>query len=79
MKKETDGEMREEYTAIDLGEGVRGKYYESYQESRNIVRLDPEVAQAFPDDASVNEALMALIRVARASASGKSNPHSESS
>ena len=61
-------EMRPEYTKEDLGKGVRGKYLTAYAEAHNIVRLDPEVAKAFPSEKAVNEALMALIKVARASA-----------
>ncbi len=78
MKKETEDEMRDEYAPDDLAEGVRGKYYESYRKSHNIVRLEPEVAEAFPDEASVNEALMALIRIARTKTSGKTNARGES-
>ncbi len=38
-------------------QGVRGKYYERYQEGSNVVLLDPEIAQVFHDSESVNEAL----------------------
>jgi hypothetical protein len=56
MKKDEqrDDEMRAEY---DLRRGVRGKYYERYRESRNIVLLDPDVAKAFHDSEAVNTAL----------------------
>jgi hypothetical protein len=37
-------EMRAEYKREVLGVGVRGKYYEAYQESHNLVLLKPEVA-----------------------------------
>jgi hypothetical protein len=57
-----DDEMRAEY---DFSGGVRGKYYEAYQKSSNIVVLDPDVAAIFPDSASVNEALRLLAKVAR--------------
>jgi microcompartment protein CcmL/EutN len=69
MKRETEHEMRDEYTKADLGVGTRGKYYKAYQSSHNIVRLTPEVAEVFPDEDSVNEALLELIRIARKSAS----------
>lgn len=57
-----DDKMRAEY---DFSGGVRGKYYEAYQKSRNMVVLDPDVAAIFPDSASVNEALRLLAKVAR--------------
>jgi hypothetical protein len=62
--KPTD-EMRPEYDRKDLGEGVRGKYYSAFKEKHNIVLLDPEVANAFPSEEAVNEALKSLIKVAR--------------
>jgi outer membrane protein assembly factor BamD (BamD/ComL family) len=70
--------MRDEYTLADLGEGIRGKYYDAYQKSHNVVRLYPEVAEAFPDEASVNEALMELIRIARRTATAKSEARRKS-
>jgi hypothetical protein len=47
-------EMRAEY---DFSGGVRGKYARRYAEGTNVVVLDPDVAAAFPDAASVNRAL----------------------
>lgn len=68
MKKaKKDDEMRSEYKREDLSKGVRGRYYEAYQESHNLVLLKPEVAKAFPTEEAVNEALLSLIKVAQAS------------
>jgi hypothetical protein len=60
-----DDEMRPEY---DFSNGVRGKYYEAYQQSSNVVVLDPDVAEIFRDSASVNEALRLLAKIAKATA-----------
>jgi hypothetical protein len=57
-----DDEMRPEY---DFSGGVRGKYYEAYQRSSNIVVLDPDVAEIFRDSASVNEALRSIVKIAK--------------
>ncbi len=65
MKKNKESEMRTEYSRKDLGTGVRGKYYDAYSKSHNVVLLNPEVAQAFPTDEAVNDALASLIRVAQ--------------
>lgn len=62
-----DDEMRPEYRREDLGTGVRGKHYQAYTESNNLVLLRPEVAEAFPTEEAVNEALLSLIRIAKAS------------
>lgn len=68
MKKAKDqDEMRPDYKRADLGTGVRGKYYDAYNEGHNLVLLRPEVAKAFPSEEAVNEALLSLIRIAEAS------------
>lgn len=56
--------MRPEY---DFTGAVRGKYYERFRRSSNVVLLDPDVSEAFPNSASVNQALRALASVARRS------------
>jgi len=63
--------MRSEYKKEDLGIGKRGKYYTAYEESHNLVRLIPEVARAFPTEKAVNDALLALIKVAQSSVLGQ--------
>ncbi len=45
--------------------GVRGKYVERYRAGTNIVRLAPDVAQAFPTEEAVNEALRLVIKMAQ--------------
>lgn len=54
--------MRSEY---DFSKGVRGKYAQRFQEGTNVVVLAPEVAEMFPDSAAVNDALRALIAIAK--------------
>jgi hypothetical protein len=54
--------MRAEY---DFSNGVRGKYAKRFKEGTNIVVLVPEVAEIFPDSAAVNDALMALVQIAK--------------
>jgi hypothetical protein len=62
-EKIVDGDkMRPEY---DFSGGVRGKYYEAYMRSTNIVVLDPDVAGVFRDSASVNEALRLIAKIAK--------------
>jgi hypothetical protein len=60
-----DDDMRDEYRPEDFPDGlVRGKYAARMAAGSNIVRLDPDVAAAFPDSAAVNEALRALLHIA---------------
>ncbi len=62
--KKQDSDMRGEY---DFSEGVRGKYAERFAQGSNVVVLDPDVANVFPDSESVNKALRALAEIARQS------------
>ena len=57
-----DDDLAEDY---DFSNGVRGKYAAHYTTGSNIVVLAPNVAQVFRDSQSVNEALRALIKIAR--------------
>ena len=57
MKKAKSEELRPLYNREDLGTGVRGKYFESYQKGTNLVLLSPDVVKAFPTEEAVNEAL----------------------
>lgn len=63
-KEEHEDELRPEYDFSQLQDGVRGKYVARYRAGTNLVLLAPDVAKAFPDDESVNEALRLLIKVA---------------
>ncbi|MDZ7264941.1 MAG: hypothetical protein ONB16_10180 [candidate division KSB1 bacterium] len=55
-----DPDMLEEY---DFSQGVRGKYAQRYADGTNVVVLEPDVAEFFPDHDSVNEALRSLISI----------------
>ena len=52
--------MLEEY---DFSDGVRGKYVKRYEEGTNVVVIDPDVTEYFPDHDSVNEALRGLAAI----------------
>jgi len=60
-------ELRPEYKRSDFPGGLsRGKYATRLAAGSNIVRLDPEIADAFPTSEAVNDALGAMLRVAKA-------------
>jgi hypothetical protein len=62
---EMEDELLSEYDFQQLEGGVKGKYVERYRAGTNLVLLDPDVAQAFPNDQAVNEALRMLIEIAQ--------------
>jgi hypothetical protein len=53
--------MRDEY---DFSDAIPNPYVQRFQEL-NLVSLDADVKAAFPDSASVNEALRLLIKTAK--------------
>jgi hypothetical protein len=58
--------MRSEYN-FDYSKAVRGKYYKrALKEGTNVVVLEPDVAKAFPNSASVNDALRVVLKAGRA-------------
>jgi hypothetical protein len=59
---DNDPDMLEEY---DFSGGVRGKYTERFRAGCNVVVLEPDVAEMFPDHESVNDALRHLAAVIR--------------
>jgi len=71
MSKRNDAELddwpRDEYGPNDLQGGVRGKHAERFKAGTNLVPLEPDVAEAFPDGEAVNEALRLLMRIAKTS------------
>jgi len=61
MKKaKNDPDMLEEY---DFSGGVRGKYAKRYAEGTNVVVIEPDVVEYFPDHDAVNEALRGLAAI----------------
>ena len=63
-KEKNKDELRPEYDFKKLlKSGTRGKYAEQYRESTNVVLLDPDVAKAFPNAQTVNEALRLVIQL----------------
>ena len=48
-----------------LGSGVRGKHFQHFTESSNVVVLKPEIQKAFPDSGAVNHALAGLLAITK--------------
>jgi hypothetical protein len=62
VKKRKADDLRPEY---DFADGVRGKHYRAYRAGTNVVVLEPDVAEAFPNASAVNRALRALLDIAK--------------
>jgi hypothetical protein len=62
MKPEDiEDDLRPEYD-FDFSKAVRGKHYEAYMRSSNVVVLDPDVAAAFHNSEAVNAALRSMLQ-----------------
>ena len=62
-RRSTDRDtMRPEY---DFSKGIRGTTAAKYARGTNVVVIDPDVLDVFPDDDSVNDVLRALATVIR--------------
>ncbi len=75
MRKESvvEDDLRPQYDLAQLKGGVRGKYYRQAVAGANLVLIEPDLAETFPDGASVNRALRLLVSAAN-TATRKSRP-----
>ena len=65
LKSSPGDELRPAYDLATLTGGVRGKYYARATAGTILVLLEPDVAEAFADGASVNRALRAYLQTSR--------------
>jgi hypothetical protein len=59
-----DYELRDEYDLSKMTIVARGRYAPERRVGKNVVLLAPDVAQAFPTDEAVNEALRLVLQIA---------------
>lgn len=61
-RTELNDELRPEYEEMLLKNGIRGKYAARYAAGTNMIKLDPDVAAAFPNEETVNETLRSILK-----------------
>lgn len=67
-----DDDLRPEYDLQQMLRGAeQGKYAERFRQGTNLVLLEPDIAAAFPDEKSVNEALRLVVELTKIPASKK--------
>lgn len=64
FEEDLEDDLRPEYDFTQMPIVARGPGRTA--PARTVVRLAPDVAEAFPDEESVNEALRLLMKIARA-------------
>jgi hypothetical protein len=60
-----DYELKEEYDLSQLSIVPKGRYAPERRAGRNVVVLEPDLAQAFPNDEAVNRALRIVLQAAQ--------------
>ncbi len=66
--QEPKDELRSGYSRADFPKLVRGKYVKRVSASSNVVVVDPDVCDSFPNSDAVNAALRSLQEIARRTA-----------
>lgn len=57
---DTNDELQAEYQ-FDYLTGVRGKYYERAMRAKNLVQIDEDLLEVFPNAVELNAALRSLV------------------
>ena len=60
-----DYQLRDEYDFSQMTIVARGRYAPGKRVGKNVVLLAPDVAEAFPTDDAVNEALRLVMQIAQ--------------
>jgi len=60
-----DYELKEEYDLSQLPIVPKGRYAPERRIGRNVAVLEPDLAQAFPNDEAVNKALRVVLQAAQ--------------
>lgn len=66
LTKKPADDLRPEYDLSTLKGGVRGKYLNQAEAGTNLMLIEPDLAEVFPDADSVNRALRLLVDAATA-------------
>ncbi len=68
MSKRTnpnDYELRKEYDLSQMTIVPKGRFAPNRRAGKNVVVLEPDVARAFPNDKTVNEALRLIMEISK--------------
>jgi hypothetical protein len=67
IKKQDDYELKEEYDLSKMTILPKGRFDPKRRIGNNVIVLEPDVAKAFPNDETVNEALRLLLKASKLS------------
>ena len=64
-------DLRKEYDLAQLKRGIRGKYHRQATAGTNLVLIEPDLMDIFPNGETINRALRILAEAARSASSPK--------
>ncbi len=68
MKAQDKDELRPEYSEDLIRSGVRGKYAKRYRSQSNVIVVDDDLTDAFPNSKAVNDALRDYVELRKKAA-----------
>jgi hypothetical protein len=74
IKQDVDDDMLPEYDFSKMRMVGRGIYAKRFRSGTNLVLLDHDVREAFPDDRTINETLRVIAKVAKEQAKRARKP-----
>lgn len=77
MNKQSDPdnyELKDEYDLAKMTVVAKGRYDPEKRLGKNLIILDPDVAEAFPSNEAVNAALRLVIQISRIPESHPTEP-----
>ena len=65
IPKQDDYDLKDEYDLSKMTILPKGRFAPERRIGKNVVILEPDIAQAFPDDKAVNDALRLVLKAAK--------------
>jgi hypothetical protein len=65
MPNQDDYELKDEYDLSKMTVLPRGRFAPERRLGKNVAVLEPDIAEAFPNDDAVNEALRLVLKAAK--------------
>jgi hypothetical protein len=77
MPKQADYDLKDEYDLSKMTVLPRGRFAPERRIGKNVVVLEPDIAEAFPNDDAVNDALRLVLKAAKISQQAQSQAAEE--
>ena len=68
MKPQDKDDLRPEYSEDLIRSGIRGKYAKRYRSQSNVIVVDDDLTDVFPNSKAVNDALRDYLKLRKKAA-----------